>query len=367
MRHGGRPFGAVVLAAALLLGACTDTEPRDPGLPSADRLRQDIAAYLESTALDDVRAVLVLVGDRVLVEEYYGATADDHRNVFSVTKSVLATLVGIAVEEGVLDLDDRLRDLLPDYAAEMSPEVGDTRLEELLTMTGGFSDTATGEPDDLFAEPDWIAASLESHVGGRSFRYTDRGTHLIAAALARATGRSVLEYAREKLFDPIGVDTHAAAEPRPSPEFSAEYDAADFAWPVDPHGLHHGWGNLKLRPRDMAALGSLYLHQGTVDGEQVVPATWVRDATGMHVPASGAGQGYGYLWWVDELDGSPASMAVGLGGQLVAVVPEQELVVAVSSHVGDHSTVSASATTYLVDAVIAPSVRSGAPRADAGG
>jgi CubicO group peptidase (beta-lactamase class C family) len=359
VQHGYRSLAAAALATALVAGGCSEAEPRIPAGASLDRLRRDIAAYVVSTGLYDIRAVLVLVGDRVLVEEYYGATAAEYRNAFSVTESVLATLVGIAVEEGFLDLGDPLRELLPDYADEMSPEVGDTTLDQLLTMTGGFKDSVTGDPDDLFTEPDWVAASLGSHVGGRSFAYTDRGAHLVAAALARATGRSVLDYAREKLFDPLGVDTEPAAEPSPSPDFSVEYEAAGFAWPVDPQGVHHGWGNLKLRARDMAALGSLYLDGGAVDGKQVVPATWVRDATAMHVPASGAADGYGYLWWADEVDGSPASLAIGTGGQLVAVVPDRELVVVVSSHVGDHPTVSASVTTYLVDAVIAPAVRLG--------
>lgn len=356
MRHGCRSLVPVALAGALLFGGCTE-EPRVSLGPSADELRRDIAAYVDDTGLDDVRAVLVLVGDRVLVEEYYDATADDYRNVFSVTKSVLSTLVGIAVGEGLLDPTSTLRELLPDHAGDMTPDVAATTLERLLTMTGGFSDTLTGDPEDLFHQPDWVAASLESHVGDRSFRYTDRGTHLIAAALARATGRSVLDYAREKLFDPLGVDTEPAAEPSPSPDFFTEYDAAGFAWPVDPQGLHHGWGNLKLRPRDLAALGSLYLHGGTVDRAQVVPALWTRDATSMHVPAEGTAEGYGYLWWVGPLDDSPAYMAVGYGGQLVAVVPDRKLVVVVSTHVGEHSTVSDSATTYLVDAIIAPAVR----------
>ncbi len=360
MRRMRRSLLAGALALLLVLPAgCTGRRGAEPDGFSPDRLRADISRYLGTTGLTDVRAVLVAVRDRVVVEEYYGTTAEEYRDVYSVTKSVLSTLVGIAVDEGLLGLEDPLSDLLPDRASTMSPAVAATTLEQLLTMTGGFSDTATGDPEDLFGEPDWVAACLASHVGGRSFRYTDRGAHLIAAALARATGRSVLDYAREKLFDPLGVDTDPAAEPAPSPDYLAEYDAAGFAWPVDPQGVHLGWGELKLRPRDMAALGLLYLHGGMVDGRRVAPETWLRDATGMHVPANGEAEGYGYLWWVDELDDSPAYLAIGYGGQLVAVLPDRDLVVTVSTHVGDHSTVSASATTYLVDGVIAPAVRRG--------
>ena len=104
----------------------------------------------------------------------------------------------------------------------------------------------------------------------------------------------------------------------------------------------------------MAALGSLYLHGGTVNGERVVSADWTRAATSTHVPARGAGDGYGYLWWVGETDGSPAYRAYGFGGQLVEVVPDRDLVVAVSTEVDDDVGVDRDALSYLVDNIIAP-------------
>ena len=81
---------------------------------------------------------------------------------------------------------------------------------------------------------------------------------------------------------------------------------------------------------------------------------WTLDATAMHVTAGGLGDGYGYLWWVDETDGSAAYRAVGFGGQLVEVVPDRDLVVVVSTDVGLHATVDPGQLTYLVDSVIAP-------------
>ena len=125
----------------------------------------------------------------------------------------------------------------------------------------------------MFEQADWVAACLGSarRPAGKDFAYSDPGAHLVAAVLARATGRPVLDYARDKLFGPLGVDTEPAAEPLFAPEGIDEYEAADFAWPVDPQGIHTGFGHLKLRPRDMAALGSLYLHGGRVDGSGSCP------------------------------------------------------------------------------------------------
>jgi CubicO group peptidase (beta-lactamase class C family) len=353
---------SVLLLVAAMLAGCPGNSTPPAATPSAGGLRGEIADYLDRSALNDVRAVLVIADDRTVVEEYYGSTAGEYRGVASVTKSVLSTLVGIAIDEGMLELDRPLRELLPAYGGAMSPEVAATTLEQLLTMTGGFPDTWNNPSvaDSVFEQPDWVAASLGSAVrpAGVGFAYSDPGTHLVAAALGHATGRPVLEYAREKLFEPLGVDTHPSAEPPASLVGPAEYEAADFAWPVDPQGIHLGPGGLKLRPRDMAALGSLYLHGGTVNGERVVSADWILDATSMHVPAHGAGSGYGYLWWVGETDGSPAYRAWGFGGQLVEVVPDRNLVVAVSTHVGDRRGVDRDALSYLVDNIIAPAFAS---------
>ena len=134
---------AWMLAAAPYLISCTTPAALDRP-PAAAQLEEDIDDYLERHLLTDVRAVIVVADDRTIVEEYFDATAEDYRSVFSVTKSVVSTLVGIAVDEGLLALDQTLVDLLPAYAATMTPDVAGTTLEQLLTMTGGFRDTWSG-------------------------------------------------------------------------------------------------------------------------------------------------------------------------------------------------------------------------------
>jgi CubicO group peptidase (beta-lactamase class C family) len=264
-------------------------------------------------------------------------------------------LVGIAVDEGLLDVTQPLAELLPAYADRMTPEVAHTTLEQLLTQTGGFPDTLNGNAVEVFKQPDWVASCLQSADERRGeFHYSDPGVHLVAAVLAHATGRSVLDYAREKLFGPLGIDTVPAAQPVDGPAGFAEYQAADFAWPTDPQGINTGFGELKLHPRDMAAFGRLFLHQGRWNGEQVVSEDWVRTATVAHVTAGKLTDQYGYLWWVGAADGSPAYFALGYGGQMVAVVPDRDLVVVVASEVDEHAWVDNGSTIYLVDKVIAP-------------
>ena len=323
------------LGLCLALAACAS--PREPPPPTLEeRLAAGVDARLGRASMADVKAVLVLVDGRIVLERYVGSRPEDHRNVASVTKSVVSTLVGIAVGEGLLRVDQTLAELLPEHAAGMTPDVARTTLHHLLTMTGGFRDPAGPDPAGEPLPDDPVAATLRNGTSppGRQFLYTDEGAHLVATILARATGRTVLDYAREKLFDPLGIDTRPAAEPLAVPESIPAYEAAGFAWPVDSGGVHLGGGFLKLRPRDMARLGSVYLDEGRWGGRQVVPAEWVREATRAQVDVSGpvaAADEYGYLWWVTTAGDEPAYFALGFGGQLVEVVPGRDLVVVVST------------------------------------
>jgi CubicO group peptidase (beta-lactamase class C family) len=354
-----RRVAALLLAigAGPLMTSCTASAPPDQ-TSAAERLRSDLTHYLEQADLSDVQAVIVMANDRTLFEEYSNSTPEDYHNVFSVTKSVVSTLVGIAVDEGLLNVDQTVAELLPASAAAMSPGVSDTTLEQLLTMTGGFPDTWRGEDSALFAQSDWVAYCLQSQTrpAGQGFAY--QGAHLVAAILVQATGRSVLQYAREKLFGALDIHTQPAAEPTAVASNLDVYEAADFAWPVDPQGIHLGPTLLKLRPRDMAALGTLYLHEGRWNGRQIVSAAWVRAATAGHVPAFGSADEYGYLWWVGTADGSEAYLAWGYGGQLIEVVPARKLVVVVSTALstGGPEVVHPSSLTTMVDKIIAPAL-----------
>ena len=139
----------------------------------------------------------------------------------------------------------------------------------------------------------------------------------------------VLDYARENLFDPLGIPTEPAFEPAfdftdeaAASALYEEYWDAGFAWPVDPQGLHEGACCIRLRAQDLAAIGQLYLDEGRWAQEQVVAAEWVEQATTAHVEVTNAGfTGYGYMWWVTDVADQPGYMAFGRGGQVIHVVP----------------------------------------------
>jgi CubicO group peptidase (beta-lactamase class C family) len=170
---------------------------------------------------------------------------------------------------------------------------------------------------------------------GHGFSYSSRGAHLVSAvlreALVRADGdhpRTVLEYARQKLFDPLEIDSRGARQERVLLSDPAYDRLTRFDWGTDAAGLNTACCLLRLRPADMIKFGELYLGRGIWHGKKILPAGWVEQTM---TPGKVSPQ-YGLMWWLDiDPHGHPAWIARGANGQLIAVVPEHQLVVAVGS------------------------------------
>ena len=368
-------LAAVILA---VITACTGSPSgsgsgETPGGQQTSSSPEQVAAVFDELVngditagvYEDLRAVLVLVGGRPLVERYYDSSAEATSNVASVTKSVMSILVGVALDEGVLgSVDQTLSELLPEYAAIMAPDVAGVTLEQVLTMTAGLpEDPRAPATTPHYLTEDWVAAILSGGLEqppGKGFAYASAGSHLLSAILVEATGRSVLDYARDKLFNPLGISTDPAAEPLAVEENLPVYEAASFAWPVDPQGVHLGDAFLKISAPDMAKIGQLMLAGGRWDEKQIVPAQWVTESTRAHASTGGYGVGgddYGYHWWVTTADGHDAFAAAGFGGQLIEVVPDLDLVVVISCTIPEGN-VHLDASTFrgLVNAVVAPAI-----------
>lgn len=320
---------------ALLLMACSrGGGPADPTL--REKLDAAVAKRLSLDVDGDrVRAVLVDVNGKRVLEKYRDATPSDYWDTESVTKSIVSILVGIAIREGsIRSVDQTLEELLPEQVASMSARAARTTLRQLLTMTGGFPGNALPTVPVMSAA-DPVAAILESlpRRPTTQFQYSNRSAHLVSAVLHRATGMSVLDYARAKLFDPLGIRTTPAATPLAAEQNMQEFIDADFAWPVDAAGTHLGWGLLKLRPRDMMRIGELMLHEGVHNGQSIVPHGWVGESTAKHVDVGDVAPGYGYEWWLTSVSSKPAFFALGFGGQLIEVLPAHKAVVVVSTEI----------------------------------
>jgi CubicO group peptidase (beta-lactamase class C family) len=237
---------------------------------------------------------------RVTFEHYYrGATRTTRLDVFSVTKSVMSTLIGIAVRRGALRLDQPLADFFPREArSARDKRVRTITVRHLLTMTSGYRDSR------VIASDDWVDVLIHRPLAappGRTFSYDNGSYHLLSAVLTKAVGMTAQEYAQRVLFGPLGI-----APPR---------------WSSDGQGHSLGNTGLRLAPRELLRLGELYLHGGRWRGRQVVPAAYVRAATVEH-----SAQGYGYGWWAFRYRGADGFAALGANGQIIGVFPSRHVV-----------------------------------------
>lgn len=252
-------------------------------------------------------------GRAPLVHRFADDTAE---NVYSVSKTVTALAVGIARAEGLLDIEDRLVDHLPAPAGGYGEGVEQIRLRHLLQMTSGspvtcFVDTEREHPDPAAL---FLATNL-LHAPGERFEYSNGGVLMFSRVVTEATGLSLRDWLLPRLFHPLGI-----LNPQ---------------WATTRAG--HTWGatGLQLRSGQMARLGDVLAGGGTVDGQALVPGEWIAamHAAGSLVPTGDAepeSARYGFGIWDCTVPG--AWRADGAYGQFLLVLPEQEAMLAITSH-----------------------------------
>jgi CubicO group peptidase (beta-lactamase class C family) len=319
-------------------------DPADHGF-DADELAE--VERLVADSFTNVQSIAI-VRDGYLVYEHYwqGFDAADGQDVRSVTKSVVGALVGIAVEEGLIEsLDQTVGELFADrLPTGADPRLAAVTVRQLLSMTSGLpgDDPSLGGDERVFEQveqsPDWIRAILGVPLTtdpGSRFEYSNATSHLLSAVVADASGGSTLDFARERLFGPLGIATDDAFEPAvvgpPTPEQIEQFGRATVAWPTDPQGYHLGFAFLKLPTRHLAKIGFLYLNDGRWDDEQVVPVDYVHASTSASVSTPDGSADYGWQWWVPRQNEDGSFFARGYGGQLIYVDPALDLVTVVTS------------------------------------
>lgn len=289
--------------------------PESTGASSAG-----IRAAVEALdALGGLHGILVLRAGSVIAESWWQPYAPQTPQLlFSVSKSFTSTAVGLAISEGLFTLDSRVIDLLPEDApAEPDDNLAAMTVRHLLTMT-------TGHADDTMASLDrgdgpWartILAEPVQHAPGTTFVYNTGATYLLSAIVQKTSGSTLTEYLRPRLFDPLGISS-----PR---------------WQQSPEGIDAGGFGLRITAEQLALFGQLYLQKGEWNGQQLVPAEWVAEATSNLVPNDADGidwkSGYGYQFWQNR-DGS--YRGDGAFGQFVLVFDELDAVVVITSGVHD--------------------------------
>lgn len=266
-----------------------------------------------------VTGFLVVRHGTLVYEKYYkGKNKDDYTHVFSITKSVISALTGIAIREKFLKgLDQKITDFYPEFLKNADSRKKEISIKNMLTMTAGL------EPTDLTFNrweysSDWYEYAINRPSvcnPGEKFGYNTGLTHLLGGAVARSAKMDLKKFADKYLFGSLGI--------------------TNYLWDRDPKGNYGGGHLLYLTPRDMAKFGYLYLKGGKWQSKQVVPEEWVKESTVIHADP-GDGRKYGYLWWLDKMNDKarnkelPIFSAIGYGGQYITVIPDLDIVAVIT-------------------------------------
>lgn len=285
----------------------------------------------------NVAGIVVKEKGDTLYENYFNqCMVTDTIHVFSVTKSIISLLIGIAIDKGYIKgVEQRVLDFFPDYKIKRGEKtIQQITLKHLLTMTAPYK-YKSAPYTKYFTSDSWVKAALDL-LGGKGqigeFRYTPLiGPDILSGILANSTGQSVLDFAAENLFSPLGINVPGHIIFQSKEEQLAFTKAKNIrGWVADPSGVNTaGWG-ITLTARDMANLGQLMLQDGKWNGKQLVSKAWIRESTREHSRWEAMNLPYGYLWWI--IDDEQTFAAMGDGGNTIYINKKKNLVVAIASH-----------------------------------
>jgi CubicO group peptidase (beta-lactamase class C family) len=307
--------------------------PEAEGMDSAA-----LAQLVDFVGIYKQDSLLIIRHGKIVVDAYYAPYARNIRHdLRSVTKSFIGTLTAIEVQEGLLDnVDHPIVDL---FADKRISNVDDAKkamtVQNMLDMTSGIAwEEQAYTPDEtivrMYQSPDrteFVLSQPMSDPPGARFYYNGGNPYVLSALITKKAGRDALDFARDELFKPLGISSVRWGE-------------------ADAQGVTDGESGLYLAPHDMAKLGYLYLHQGSWDGQQIIPSSWVDRVKEGPVTATD-GYHYANLWW--SLPDRGAFMARGRHSQIILVLPKLDVVAVITGALKDGYV----PTTDLIDGIAA--------------
>ncbi len=313
------------------------TSPEAEGIPSSAILGFIEALEQHTHPLDAVHSFMLLRHGTVVAEGWWAPYRPDVPHMlYSLSKSFTSSAIGIAVDEGLLSIDDPVLNFFPgDAPADPSEHLRAMTVRHLLTMN-------TGHHEDTLAaiwsgtDDNWPRAFLSLPVEyepGTWFAYNTPATYMLSAIITQLTGEFLIDYLRPRLFDPLGIDNPV--------------------WDADPHGRSLGGSGLHITTDDIARFGQMYLQQGEWNNQRILSEAWVADASAAHSDNSITQAnpdwtvGYGYQIWRNRPGGYRGD---GAFGQYCIVLPEHDVVLAMTSGVRDMQRVLDCAWEYLLPA-----------------
>jgi CubicO group peptidase (beta-lactamase class C family) len=319
---------ALVIALLALHGASAQTaattlwptpewqsaSPEQEGIDSGDLAK--LIAFGKTKSFD---SLLIARHGRIVLDAYYTPySAELPHAVNSTTKAIVGTLIAMLLKDGKLDsLDHPVLDFFTDRGiANLDDRKKAITVQHLLNMTSGldwdegFEGGKEQSLQEMLRSPDWVQYILDrpmAHAPGEVFYYNSGGTHLLSAIVTKLTGKSAEEFARERLFAPLGIETDV--------------------WRRDPSGVSTGGFGLALKPRDMARIGYLYLRGGKWGDAQLLPPGWIEAVNHATISMNAKFEPalrYAGLFWA--LPDKHVTMAVGYHCQVIMVLPDADIV-----------------------------------------
>ncbi|MDL2265858.1 beta-lactamase family protein [Parabacteroides sp. OttesenSCG-928-G07] len=323
-------FTLLLVSTSILISCSSAPQPSSTYEDGLWRRRPETQGVISENILNFVEAVedqqlelhslMILRHGRVIAEGWwYPYRCGINHVMHSVSKTFTSSAVGIAVGEKLLTVDDKVISFFPDdLPPVVSPYLQQLTVKHLLTMSVGHEEA----PVFYVTDPNWVKSFLATpivHEPGTVYQYSSYATYMLSAILQKVTGQTVKDYLQPRLFEPLGIK--------------------NIDWETDTRGINTGGWGMRIKTADMAKLGQLYLQKGQWYGKQLIPETWIDEATTPHIYQNPNQQstddwnsGYGYQLWICTHD---AFRADGANGQFIVVVPEQDLVVSMTGQIGN--------------------------------
>lgn len=289
---------------------------------------QGIQAFLDGVASEskhEMHSLMILRNGQVAAEGWWKPYGPEFKHtMYSVSKSFTATAIGFAVAEGRLKVTDKVISFFPEsLPLNVSPNLAELEIRHLLSMTVGHEKSFNQE---VFTEKDWVRAFLSMPIAdrpGTKFLYNTSASYMLSAIIQKITGQNLLEYLQPRLLDPLEI--------------------SGLDWESDLEGIHVGGWGLRLKTEDMAKFGQLFLQKGQWNGKQILPESWISEASTMKImqepdaspekmDSNDWVQGYGYQMWRSRHNSYRAD---GAFGQYILVLPEVDGVIVVTSETSD--------------------------------
>ena len=296
----------VLLGAAASL-ATPLVAQSDPWAGIADRVQ----------SLEQCHALVIRQsGEEVISQVFRGPPLGRAVPVKSVSKTIVAALTGAALDRGELpSVQAKLGEVAPRLIPSgADPRVAEITVENLVTMQAGLERTSGGNYGAWVNSRNWVADALGrpfvAEPGGPML-YSTGSFHVLGAVLSEVSGQSLLDLARARLGQPLGIEIPA--------------------WTRDPQGFYLGGNEMALTLEGMARFGEMYRMGGQYDGAQVLSADWVAQSLEPRTRSQYSGLSYGYGWFLGQAGGVDYALARGYGGQVICTVPALEMTLALTS------------------------------------